>query len=133
VTAGESTASPAATARTASTTWGGGRVLEQEAAGAGAQRGDDVIVEPEGGEDQNALARQLSGRLDAVHLGHADVHEHDVGGVLLGCRDGLGSGAGLGDDLDVACRFKHGLEAGAHHRLVIGDDDSQAGHAIRSS
>ena len=34
----------------------GGGVLEQEAAGAGAQRVDDVLVEPERGEDQDALA-----------------------------------------------------------------------------
>ena len=57
VTAGASTASPAATARTASTTSLGRRVLEQEAAGPGAQRLDDVLVEAERGEDEHALAR----------------------------------------------------------------------------
>ena len=106
----------------------GRRVLEQEAAGAGAQRLDDVLVEAEGGEDEDALARQPPRRLDAVHARHADVHQHDVGRVGLGGRDRLLAGARLGHDLDRAGRLEHRLEAGAHHRLVVGDDDAQAAH-----
>ena len=108
------------------------RVLEQEAAGAGAQRLDDVLVEAEGGEDEDALTRQAAGRLDAVHARHPDVHQHDVGAVRLGRRDRLLAGGGLGHHLDRAGRLEHGLEAGAHHRLVVGDDDPQpAGRQAR--
>ena len=61
----------------------GRRVLEHEAARAGAQRVVDVGVEPEGGQDQHARAwlrrDDPSGRLDPVEDGHADVHQHDVG------------------------------------------------------
>ena len=104
-----------------------GRVLEQKAAGAGAQRVDDVLVEAEGGEDQHPLARQPAGGLDPVHAGHADVHEHDVGCAPGGGLDRLCARAGLGHDLDVAGRFEYRPKAGAHHRLVVGDDHAQ-GH-----
>ena len=58
-------------------------VLEQEAAGPGAQPGVNVVVEVEGGQDQD-LGRQpgshdVAGRFDAVAARHPDVHEHDVG------------------------------------------------------
>ena len=61
----------------------GGDVFEQEAAGPGAQRVVDVLVQVEGGEDEDARpARSGSGELpggfDAVHARHADVHEDDV-------------------------------------------------------
>jgi hypothetical protein len=74
----------------------GGGVLEQEAAASGAQGVDDVFVEPEGGEDEDALARQPPGGLDAVHDRHADVHQHGVGRVLRGGLDRLLAGARLG-------------------------------------
>jgi hypothetical protein len=48
--------------------------------------------------------------------------------VRLGGGDRLRAVAGLGDDLDRAGRLEHGLEARAHERLVVGDDDAQAAH-----
>ena len=63
-------------------------VLEQESAGARVQRVVDVLVEVERREDEDARAvarrrrADLPGGLDAVHHGHADVHQHDVGRVL---------------------------------------------------
>ena len=50
---------------------GARRVLEQRAAGARAQRGDDVIVEPEGGEDQDPLARQPASGLSETRMAPA--------------------------------------------------------------
>src|SRR4029453_13195440 len=81
-------------------------VLEHEAAGAGAQCLVDVLVRVEGGQDQHAdvpvgLGQDPRGRLEAVHIGHADVHEDHVGTVLAGYLDRLAPGPGLGDDLDV--------------------------------
>ena len=52
----------------------------------------------------------LSGRRDAVEVGHVQVHHHDVGLQLAGEADRLGAGLGLADDLDAgldassACR-----------------------------
>jgi hypothetical protein len=104
-----------------------------EAAGAGAQRVDDVLVEAEGGEDENALAREPAGGLDPVHARHSDVHQHDVGAVLGRRDDRLLAGFGLGDDLDVAGRLEHRLETRAHHRLVVGDDHPQLAHPVPAS
>jgi hypothetical protein len=63
-----------------------GHRLDQEAAGAGAERVVDVLVEVEGGQHENprpvavaGLGGDLPGRLDAVHDRHAHVHEHHVG------------------------------------------------------
>ena len=48
---------------------------------------------------------------------------------MLACgTDGLLTVACLGDHLDIAGGLEHGFEPGPHHRLIIGDDDSQRGH-----
>ena len=62
----------------------GRRVLEQEPAGADAQRLVDVLVEVEGREHQHRglelrVGEDPLGRLQAVELRHADVHQDDVG------------------------------------------------------
>ena len=67
-------------------------VLEQEPAGPVHQRGVDVLVEVEGGDDDDAERvgsvgpGQEAGCLEAVELGHADVEEADVGSQVT--RDG---------------------------------------------
>jgi hypothetical protein len=89
-----------------------------------ARRLDDVLVQSERGEDEDLEVREAARGLQAVHHGHPDVHQDHVGPVALGRRDGLAPVVGLGDDLDRPCRFEHGLEAGAHQRLVVGDQDA---------
>ena len=60
-------------------------VLEQEAAGAGAQRAEDVLIEVERGDhhDRHRVRHVWPGQaprhLDAVEPGHPDVDEEDVG------------------------------------------------------
>lgn len=56
----------------------------------------------------------------AVHFGHADVHEDDVGAVLAGGFDGFEAGAGFGDDLDVF------LVVEDHGEAVVDDGDADA-------
>jgi hypothetical protein len=85
----------------------GRHVLEQEAAGAGAQRLVDVLVEVERGEHEDAGRRvpargdHLARGLDAVELGHADVHEHDVGLEPARGVDRLAAVGRLADDVEV--------------------------------
>ena len=104
------------------------RVLQQEAAGPGAERLVDVLVEVEGGEDHDACAgeRLVAGDpprgLEAVHDRHADVHQHDVGALAGHERHRLGAVGGLTDDLDVGLTVEQHREAAAHERLVVGDD-----------
>jgi hypothetical protein len=125
VIVGESIGSPAATARTADDV-GRRRVLEQEAAGAGAQGAQDIIVGLEGGEDDDLgclgpRAQQLGGG-QALHPRRADVHQHDVGPVLGHRLCDLAAVRGLGDDRDVvgACE-QHG-QPGANQRVVVDDE-----------
>jgi hypothetical protein len=60
-------------------------VFEQEAAGAGLQCFEDVGVGVVGGQDEDMDILEsgelcdLAGGLDPVQLGHANVHEDDVG------------------------------------------------------
>ena len=103
-------------------------LLEQVAVGAGLDRLVEVVLlvadrehEDLGGGHEVA---DLTGRLDAVDLGHADVHEHDVGGQLLGLGHGLLAVLGLGDDLDAVLGAEHDVEAAAEQRLVVGDEDA---------
>ena len=82
---GASSASPFATARIAVDEPLRRDVLQQEAARAGAQRVEDVLVHVEGRQHHDlrvacaAVREQAPRRLDAVELRHAHVHQHDVG------------------------------------------------------
>src|SRR5215470_8920267 len=61
----------------------GGRVFEEEPAGAGLEPGEDVLIQVEGGEDQHlgclASGGDQAGRGYAVRAGHPDIHQHHVG------------------------------------------------------
>ena len=81
-----------------------GRVLEQEAARAGAQRLVDVLVEVEGGEHEHARpagAARCAASPRRRRARHPDVHEHDVRATLARAGDRLRPVARLADDLDV--------------------------------
>ena len=112
-------------------------VLEQEPGGARAQRVVDVLVEVEGREHQDLRAvagrEHAAGRLDAVELGHADVHQHDVGGELARLLDRLQAVGGLADDVEVVLGVEDHPEARAHERLVVGDQHPHRAHAAAST
>jgi hypothetical protein len=78
---------------------GGWGVFEQEAAGPGAQRAQDVLVGVEGGQDDDlgwvGSGAQLFGGGEAVEGGHADVHQHHVRGVGVDGGGYFASVAGL--------------------------------------
>src|SRR6266699_2187231 len=115
---------------------GSGRrvVLEQEAAGARAQRGEDILVKVEGGQDQHAHGRgvrgggDLPGRLDSVHARHLDIHQDEVGFLAPGEFDGLGAGGRFADRGQVRCGVHENAEATANQGLVVGDQNTD-GHA----
>ncbi len=136
---GASSASPWATIADARGELLGRDVLQQEAARARPQRLVDVLVEVEGREHQDAHGL-LAGRgqqpprgLDPVQLGHPDVHQHDVGPQLARLVDGLEPVAGLADDLEIVLGVEDHAEAGAHERLVVGDQQADAHEARLSS
>jgi hypothetical protein len=89
----------------------------------------DVLVEVERRQDQHAR-RAAVGDLarggDPVELGHADVHEHDVGREAPGAVDRLAPRGRLADDLDVGLRVQHHAEAGAGERVIVDEQDADA-------
>ena len=106
------------------------RVLQEEAAGPGPQGVVDVLVEVEGGEDEDpglrplGRAHDLPGRLDPVHLRHPDVHEDDVGPHLPHQTDRLDPVGGLPEHLEIGRGVDEDPETGPHERLIVDDDDT---------
>src|SRR5262245_30858226 len=96
-----------------------------------------VLVELEGREDDDARRRRRirghdpARRLDPVHLGHLDVHEHDVGPRVLDERDARGAVGGLPHHLDAGIRAEERDEAAPHEVLVVDHRDTD--HASLSS
>ena len=88
VTAGASSASPAATVRTASARRAGDASLSRKPAGAGAERLVHVLVQVEGGQHQDRrrqpVLREAPGGLDAVDDRHPDVHDAPRRGAPAG-------------------------------------------------
>ena len=60
--------------------------------------------------------------VDAVGIGHVEIHHDDVRLKPLGHRHGLAAVPRFADDLDVLRGAKHGAQAGAHHRVIVGED-----------
>ena len=113
----------------------GARVFGEVAVRAGLQGGEERVVVGVGGEHEHVRVGQRGAdracRLGAVHLGHAQVHEHDVGAQLAGEVDGFDAVRGGADDLDVVGEPDEHRESLADGALVVGDDD--ADHAGTSS
>ncbi|MDP9679503.1 hypothetical protein J2S47_000005 [Streptomyces griseoviridis] len=80
----------------------GACVFEEEAGRAGSQGLVGVLVEVEGGQDQDPRATaglgDAAGGLDAVDAGHPDVHQDDVGAQSRGQANGLLPLGGFADD-----------------------------------
>ena len=72
-------------------------------------------------------------RLEPVHRRHPDVHQHDVGPAATHGLDRLRAVRRLGDDAQVGLGLEDHPEAGAHERLVVGDEDVDAHAGDRHS
>ena len=99
-------------------------VLEEQPAGAGAQRGEDALVLFGGGQQHHRDARvgeHPAGGLDAVQPRQRGVDEHDVGAQAASQRDRFLAGGRLADDADLAAGLQQRAKAGADQRLTVGD------------
>ena len=93
-----------------------------------------MLVEIERRQDHDLGIRRLdqpAAGLDAVHAGHADVHEDDVGIEAGGLLDRLDSCRRFADDAQVVLGLQDQAQPGPHHRLVI--DEQQPDHGTRAS
>jgi hypothetical protein len=71
----------------------------------------------------------LAGRLDAVELGHPEIHEDDVGAARPGQAHGLAPVTGLPDDVDFGLGGEKHPEAGADQGLVVDEQNPNGHHA----
>ena len=82
-----------------------------------------MLVEVERREDDHpGVARRrtdATGRLEAVHAWHPDVHEHDVRAERLDQGERLGPVVGLADDGDVRLGVEDHPQPGADELLVV--------------
>jgi serine/threonine protein kinase len=75
------------------------------------------------------LLGDLLGGSDAVHDGHLDVEDAQVGAQLAGQPDGGGAVGDLGDDVEPLLD-QHLLEVEADERLVLGDQHPGGAHRV---
>ena len=66
----------------------------------------------------------VAGGLDAVDLGHPDVHQDDVGSLAAGQRYRLAPVGRLAGDFHVGDGVDEQPEGGAQQRLVVGEQDA---------
>jgi hypothetical protein len=95
--------------------------------GPGLDRVEQVVLLVAHGEHDDAgRGKDLPdhpGGIDAVLVGHADVHEDDVRGELLHLGHRLEAIARLSDDLDALLGLEHHAQPAAEPLVVIGDED----------
>ena len=107
-------------------------MLEQVALGAGTQRLHDPGLIAERRQHEHPHARVVGddalGCLDAVHLGHRQIHQHDVRLQLGHEVERLQPVGGHADQLDVVGGGQQLLEAIAHDDVVV--DHRKPDHSV---
>lgn len=90
----------------------------------------DVAVLVKGGEHDHLDAvvggKDETRRRQTVHPRHAHVHKDDIRAQGTGRTHGLFAVGGLPHHLDVAFGLEHEPQPGAHHRLVVDEQDADA-------
>ena len=109
----------------------GGLGLQEVAGRSGANRGEQVLLGVRRREhDDLGFGRLLADprqRREAVHAGHREVEQHDVGPQRRGLRDGIGAVGGAPDDVEsLLCEQRRQRVAG---EWVVVDDENPLGHA----
>jgi len=61
-------------------------------------------------------------RVDAVHLWHLEIHQHDIWPKLGGQRYSLFAVRGKPDDCEIRLKAQDHLQPLAHNGLVVGDE-----------
>ena len=109
---------------------GGGGVLEQESAHAGAQRAEHAIVDGGGHQDddldavEGAVGREAPKRRRTLQTRKLAVDQQHgwARRALRQCEGLLGVG-GLGDDGNVGLAVEQDAQAATYERLAVGDED----------
>ena len=109
-------------------------IFQQIADRSCAQRLDDVFLVIEGGQHDHLAAGQLPVDLgrghDAIHDGHADVHQDDIGVQRQRFFDGFLAVDGLTDHADALLDVQQRRDAFTHQALIVHDQDRHAADAL---
>src|SRR3954447_11561649 len=104
-----------------------GRRLQHVTGGACLEGLEEVLLVVVHRQDQRAQLRaataELGGGLEAGHARHGHVKDREVDVVSERSLHGLGSVAGLRDDLEVRLCVEDELQATTHDRVVVGEED----------
>ena len=73
------------------------------------------------------------GGFETVHLGHEDVHEHQIGALLVGVPERLHGRRSISGRLKPGRRTYNGPGSPAKNRLVIDDHHRDAGGSVHLS
>ena len=137
VTAGASSASPAAITRTASNSRSAVTSLSRKplaparsASNTYSSRSNVVRISTRG--PGSSGVGQLPGCLDPVQAGHPDVHQHHVRAQLTAHPHRLAAVARGAEHGEVRLRVQQRGEPGPHHLVVVGDDDADGHWCILS-
>src|ERR1035437_1727598 len=102
----------------------GRAVLEDIAAGPDVEAlGQIVLVVIHGEIDHlgiGAFLANLTGRLEATHTGHTDIHQDNVGPHLLRHRDGIQRVAGFSDDFHIGFGGQQGPDTVPEKCMIVG-------------
>ena len=110
-------------------------LLVHVAAGPAHGRAAGQVRQVVGGAEEDHHVRvgrhDAPGGLDAVHLRHVDVHQHQRRVQLADQRDGLGAARRLARQLEARQAAEYGLDRHPEGRLVIHDEYGvRAGHVL---
>ena len=65
------------------------------------------------------LMGQLPGRFQAIHFRHYEIHDGEMGSMLIPFLEGAATILGLSDDYPLILLLEDGTKMGANHRIVI--------------
>jgi hypothetical protein len=112
-------------------------VLEQVADGAGLHSPDHRGVLQHAGEgdhfDFGHFPPDGANGGDAVHHGHEQVHEHNVGLELVGQLEGFRTVLGFADDFQLLIEGKEHPQSLTDHTVVVGNYDADCHPVLRLS
>jgi len=97
----------------------------------GGLAGDDagIVLADQDDLHLGDLATENAGCVEAVHAGHADVHEDDVGMGGMGLIDGLLAIGGFAADFPAGMAGEHGGDHAADACVVIDEQDLGLRHS----
>lgn len=88
-----------------------------------------VLKRHEHDDDPRMSLLEPPGGLEAVHLGHVDLHQNEIRALVIGVPQRLCAGCCIGERLKPS-RCYHASGGASKSRLVIDDHDSDAGDSV---